>query len=165
MWMVLWGEQHQSGILEMGDFQLQKNEAIQRWAWIERGIKIVPGKSYQRRRKVRLIELWVSSSSSFALTSFPMVPLEDSSDSKSIIFLCFLNDTNGENASILTIHIRFIRHETPKKSFSLFLMLWLRTSVLCRSTDKQSMISNECKKKLKKVCHWPRKKIGKTHFG
>lgn len=81
------------------------------------GEHFMPGKSFQRR-KFRLIELWVSSSSSFVLY-FVRFRFETRFDSKSIIFLWFLNDTNGENVSFLYIHTRFFRHETREIPFAI----------------------------------------------
>ena len=53
----------------------------------------------KEEEKVRLIELRLSSSSTVVVTPFLVsIPLQYSFDSKSIICLCFLNDTNGKNA-------------------------------------------------------------------
>ena len=121
------------------------------------GEKISPGKLMKEKEKVRLIESRVSSSSTVVVTPFLVsIPLEHSFDSKSIICLCFLNDTNGKNAFSFYPHSSLPTWDPWNPFHSLWCYDYELPSVQLIS---KSMLRN---KRTFKVCHWPTKK---NYFG
>lgn len=101
---------------EDGRFLLQNNEAIQSWTWTAGG-NILPGKSHQRRRKVHLIELRVSSSSSSSLLRFPFGSARRLFWFEINNIFVFLKRHKWQNCFFLYIHIRLFRHETQEILF------------------------------------------------
>lgn len=120
----------------------------------ERGENILSGKNYQRRRRKSPFD-WICEFHHHqhrrSYFFFLSVPLGDSFDSKSITFLCLLNDTNGEN-TFLHIHIRLFRHHETQEILFTTSDLTIMNFLPLPSPDKKDMLWN---KMTLKVCHWP----------